>query len=78
MISFVSTVSHTETALERAADLARQSALLIVTIVAVVSGVIGYAYKALRAWREEHGEAFAASVIRTTLVLRSEEHTSEL
>lgn len=69
VISAISLVSHTETAMERATDLARQSALLIVTIVAIVSGVTGYAYKALRAWREAHGKAFAASVIRTTLVL---------
>ena len=66
-ISFVSAVSHTETALERASQIARQFSLLVVTLAAFVVAVGGYAWTAFALWREEHGEAFAASAIRTTI-----------
>ena len=63
-ISTISTMSHTESLLKRSIEVSYGLVLFLVSIGAVIVGVAGYAYTAFRLWQMEHGEAFAANVIR--------------
>lgn len=67
VISTVSAVSHTETLLKKSTEVTYGLILTLVSIAAVIVGVVGYAYTAFRLWQVEHGEQFAADVIRVSV-----------